>query len=163
MMREIKFRVRDKKNKKMYCGFELDDKYEFDRPNLIDFNGELYASGNIGDGFGSQYINYCNQEDFVLMQYTGLKDKNGKEIYEGDIVRVITDKKGVIGEVVYIPEETAFCVKAKGFETFPLGLLSNFFEIEVLGNIYENPELLEEGGGILCKTNCHMIHQPKQV
>jgi uncharacterized phage protein (TIGR01671 family) len=75
-------------------------------------------------------------------QYTGLKDKNGKEIYEDDIVRVITDKKCVIGEVVYIP--TAFCVKAKGFEIFSLGFLNNWFEIEVLGNIYENPELLKE-------------------
>ncbi len=159
MMREIKFRVWDKKIKQMFCGCELD------RPNMIDLQGNVYITGNTGElcncGCSAQYINLTKEVE--LMQYTGIRDKNGKEIYEADIVKVVTDKKGVIGEVVYIAEETAFCVKAKGFEIFPLGFLNNWFEIEVLGNIYENPELLEEGGGILCKTNCHMIHQPKQV
>ncbi|MEW8963214.1 YopX family protein [Paraclostridium dentum] len=117
MMREIKFRMWN--NGKMRYGVEMSE----DFPYMVAPQGE--------------YVN-CK-----LMQYTGLKDKNEKEIYEADIVRVVTDEKGVIGEVVYIPEETAFCVKAKGFEIFPLGFLNNWFEIEVLGNIYENPELLE--------------------
>ena len=84
------------------------------------------------------------EKEVILMQYTGLKDKDGKEIYEGDIVRIITGEKGVIGKVVYNPQKTAFCVEAKGFETFSLGFLSIFFKVVVLGNMYENPELLKE-------------------
>jgi uncharacterized phage protein (TIGR01671 family) len=129
-MREIKFRVWDRKKRQMCT------------PNgiYVQFNpaGTIYVKD-----MNENYLG-CERE-FDIMQYTGFVDERCNEIYEGDIVRVITDKKGVIGEVVYIPEETAFCVKAKGFEIFPLGFLNNWFEIEILGNIYQNPELLEEG------------------
>lgn len=70
-----------------------------------------------------------------LMQFTGLKDKNGKEIYEEDIVR--WNQTGYTQSIVF--KHGAFCI---GIE-----LLSSYTEanldIEVIGNIYENPELLK--------------------
>lgn len=73
-------------------------------------------------------------------QYTGLKDKNGKEIYEGDIV--VSDVFGGMGPYVVVHQEEwedfggAFW---SGFRFWNVGE-----HVEVIGNIYENPELLEE-------------------
>ena len=77
----------------------------------------------------------------ILMQYTGLKDKNGKEIYEGDIIRESDGDGGYIyAKVVYYKD--GFMGKEKGFEPeYPISDFKN--ETEVIGNIYENPELLE--------------------
>lgn len=73
--------------------------------------------------------------DYHLMQYTGLKDKNGKEIYENDIIAT----KGYVTVVRY--EAPKFCCrydkgKAEMMDFDP------FEECEVIGNVYENPELL---------------------
>ncbi|MCO4564837.1 hypothetical protein Si081_01092 [Streptococcus infantarius subsp. infantarius] len=81
--------------------------------------------------------------DFILMQSTGLKDKNGNEIFEGDIVRFTLE------------DGFSYVIDEKGVITYKLGafyvinglteyLISdiNINEIEVVGNIYENPELL---------------------
>lgn len=89
----------------------------------------------ITDEEGGQY----HPEDFILMQYTGLKDKNGKEIYEGDICRNGDYDNNAhsslyrIEEVKYIEGEARF-----------IGLDYNVdgTSCEVIGNIYENPELL---------------------
>ena len=94
--------------------------------------------------------NQSDLDDCVLMQYTGLQDKNGREIYEGDIV------KGYIG--ANNQEYTGVCeysLKIAGFKfgnkktnsysksTVTTARLKNK---EVIGNIYENPELLEVKG-----------------
>ena len=75
-----------------------------------------------------------------LMQYTGLKDKNGKEIYEGDWCRAeYRTREGIItvqGNIVF--DEFMWCVDCKN-DIFSINRLHNF---EVIGNIYENPELL---------------------
>lgn len=86
--------------------------------------------------------------DFILMQSTGLVDKNGKEVFEGDIIK---DSEGFIAQVVYDKEYAGFGLNYQPFDLVD-GLSVTFEELkneyqntfEVIGNIYENPELVEE-------------------
>lgn len=71
----------------------------------------------------------------TICQFTGLTDKNGKRIFEGDIVKDITD--GVLREVFYCNESAMFL--KKGILRSSLG---NPLHLEVIGNIHDNPELL---------------------
>jgi uncharacterized phage protein (TIGR01671 family) len=76
-------------------------------------------------------------------QYTGLKDKNGKKIYEGDIIETETSTGVHIFTVKYDIEKTGYIcpyVVDDEYETY-IGQLPN--SIEIIGNIYENPELLK--------------------
>lgn len=98
-----------------------------------------------------------NSNEVTLMQFTGLKDKNGKEIYEGDVVRIQTPKnqiqrKSIISEIGFY--ESAFCAYWRateiweGYSVSPssvyyLNCLIDSDQIEVIGNIYENPELIK--------------------
>ena len=76
------------------------------------------------------------------VQYTGLKDKNGKEIYEGDIARDISGKVAVI---VYSPPSFFAQFKGELWDINTKGSPVEMVEcIEVIGNIFENPELLED-------------------
>jgi uncharacterized phage protein (TIGR01671 family) len=100
--------------------------------------------------------------DCPIMQYTGLKDKNGKEIYEGDIVRILyTDwpsqsnfsisleeyKKSIssIGYVVFDKTCWAIAFYSKKYDEMTTSSIchGNHGEIEIIGNIFENPELLQ--------------------
>ena len=83
-----------------------------------------------------------NSQNLHLMQYTGLKDKNGKEIYEGDIVKHEHPykKEPEIKEIYFDEELCEFGLRMSN------ALLHRQFsdEFEVIGNIYENPELIHE-------------------
>ena len=91
----------------------------------------------------------------ILMQSTGLKDKNGVEIFEGDIVvgqqHLTTDSSTpfeIKGLVRYSKRNTMFYLDEKSFghDKFMHSLGSSIYQYEVIGNIYENPELLEVEG-----------------
>ena len=87
--------------------------------------------------------NYWNKNT-VIMQSTGLHDKNGVEIFEGDIVEIIYDGESFIGVVVYDLEETDFKATngndnyGNNFQYLTVGE-----SIKVIGNVHQHPELLE--------------------
>ena len=128
-MRDIKFRIWDTENNEMLKVQELDFEPTF-------YGGRIAIRPD-------QYNDYFDTEDMILMQYTGLKDKNGKEIYEGDIVRV---EKIDFAYIYYDEDRMAWGIKPINEFYFDSPLLSENadLELEVIGNIYENPELLKE-------------------
>lgn len=118
-MREIKFRAWDEYNKQ----YSEEPFYRI----TISNDGQVYNSEN--DEW------YDPNTRYVIQQYTGLKDKNGKEIYEGDIV--IFDSEKYIIKYSY----ASFGMVDKGGDIeIPLTLLTTYC-IKVIGNIFENPEL----------------------
>lgn len=91
---------------------------------------------------------------YELMQYTGLKDNNDKEIYEGDIVRVtykkaapkykIQDRKVIFNDGAYwLTNSEGTSLTRLSNVSVLFDVISNVESLEVIGNIYENPELLE--------------------
>ena len=124
-MREIKFRIWDTENKEMLKVQELDFEPTF-------YGGRIAIRPD-------QYNDYFDTEDMILMQYTGLHDKNGKEIYEGDILKFI--QWNDIYLVKYIG--TAFYLCRKGNNGFnKITTWNNAEKSEIIGNITDNPELL---------------------
>ena len=87
--------------------------------------------------------------NLILMQYTGLKDKNGKEIYEGDVIKSIIPKQGIwsevtiaYGPVFYKSASFRATTGPHSMDWVRLDSLAPTVETEVIGNIYDNPELL---------------------
>jgi len=98
----------------------------------------------------SDHVATVTSDDYILMQYTGLKDKNGRQIYEGDVV-IHPESKREAKSLPYTVEwyGSGFCTIHRfkdpdsGREVMQWSPLSDSYrEIEVIGNIYENPELL---------------------
>lgn len=140
MNREIKFRVWDKEKKKM--GELLSITWQV-QGEVTTISSIIVKNPSVNIAGYNLYVNHA-----VLMQYVGLKDKHNKKIYEGDIVKTPEDydefgmQAGEINKVVF---------QFGGFRLFPKynkdakGFwLQDDNTFEVIGNIYENPELLEK-------------------
>lgn len=77
-------------------------------------------------------------------QFTGLRDKNNKEIYEGDIVLSKLKRARKYDEILQICfDDSEYCGKDKHGSSTSLSLLEDYHTVEVIGNIHDNPELLE--------------------
>nr|DAW46501.1 MAG TPA: YopX protein [Caudoviricetes sp.] len=102
-------------------------------------DGEVYFISDITDFYA--------YEEFKLMQSTGLKDKNGRDIYEGDVVRYECCFESYVEEVIYDDKHCNFGTIDKDEKTFSFDALISDFDVdcfEVVGNKYENLELLGE-------------------
>lgn len=105
--------------------------------------------GKFSDGSTSVPLKFedkRNGEDVILMQSTGLKDKNGKEIFEGDILAVETDDETLNVNVFWDENHALFMFESKKYnekEALAELLEDNSYPFEIVGNVYENPELLE--------------------
>ena len=127
-----KFRVWDKENKIMWNieRWHIEDEY-FDliEPNksVVDLNAKR---------------TWRKQSDVTLMQSTGLLDKNGKEIFEGDVVEVFDSRYAVF----YDNENASFRLKPrdKRWNTDYMSNYAHEASFEIIGDIYRNPELVEE-------------------
>lgn len=92
------------------------------------------------------FSDWLENEQFVIMQSTGLFDKNGVEVFEGDVVEIIYDYEPFIGVVVYDLGETDFKA-TNGNEDYGNNFqyLTVGESIKVIGNVYQHPDLLERG------------------
>ncbi|EGI8996133.1 hypothetical protein IG706_002110 [Listeria monocytogenes] len=131
-MREIGFRAFVKRKKKMLPVTDLC----FNETEAVGVSG-------CGNAKCTLCVDWYNFDDVVLMQYTGLKDKNGKKIFEGDIVDISVydrlDWSSIKGKVVFL--NGAWLVEDVGH--FAITLQSETNEIEIIGNVHENLGLWE--------------------
>lgn len=146
-MREIKLRAWHIANKIMASVGDLNwsGKVHVSYKKGAEKSGYFFGGNNVGDDW--------DKDEHILMQFTGLTDKNGNERYESDIVKITwtKDSKGgylqssdatveheVIARIEFVHDRYAY-IGADGKEIFP----PKNSEVEVIGNIYEHTELLK--------------------
>ena len=129
-MREYKFRGKSKKTGEWVYGYFFKD-----------FNGKCYIINTL------QRIENANKDNVwvevleeTVGQYTGLHDKDGKEIYEGDIVKSFFVDTDEAGNEIY----KYYIIEVKYDEVLCSYKIDKFMNLEVIGNIYDNKELLNE-------------------
>lgn len=148
-MKKLKFRVWDKNRKKFA---DQINRFLFDKNGNINFITYIDKTNKTKDILESELESEKHYiKEFEIMQWTGLKDRNGKEVYVGDIVKgyfnadvieshiclILTDKEKKEGCRYFLVENMLF-----GYE-YPIPN-----EIEIVGNKYENPELLKKVYGL---------------
>ena len=141
-MREIKFRAWDTKRKKMWSAEEMGE----DQLTLMP-DGRGFININ---GTSTRLSQFCPH--LIPMQFTGLKDKNGKkEVYEDSIVRVyfgdLPSTLTAIAQIIYLENECRFVAKGIGKDKGKGPWTIDPKRIEIIGNIHQHPKLLEQDNG----------------
>lgn len=135
-MRTLKFRAWDKKKNKWLVGYNVG--------NLGGFSlfGEVILLGEWSHVLDTYFLarEGHSSEDLVVMQFTGLTDRNGKEVYEGDLIdyaglkplKIEWRNAGFAAPLLPFENSDPIALSQEGFSAFA----------EVIGNVYENPELI---------------------
>ena len=132
-MREIKFRA--------WCGERM-----YYMENFDFFINECGACINVNH---PEYGKTYKVTKWNLMQYSGLKDRNGQEVFEGDVIKMIAlhndhNQKGAVDYASIYFSHGQFCIALDGYKIgTPLFNVKLSSSVEVIGNIHENPELLK--------------------
>ncbi len=150
MNREIKFRIWNKRSKRFVQeDTDVDNRRGYNLGEYaISPNGDIYFYEQHDGG-----MDVLEPDDLERSQFTGLEDKNGKEIYEGDIViyeytynEAMESSAYGNGEVCDIDMvewyEGRYILNRKGLSSKMYFLFDDYKELKVIGNIFENPELL---------------------
>lgn len=128
-MRDIKFRAFDTLTNKMICvGFSV-----IGETTVFGLIDQYVGENMCGKGSLDRY------NDIKITQFTGLKDKNGREIYEGDFVKNINEKSKLFNQV----SPVHWLEHLTGFSPFNLMVFEKNCPYVVIGNIFETPELLK--------------------
>ena len=142
-MREIKFRTWDTERKRMIYESYPSGIYPGDGmiTPMLYFDGRVaLMSDEDGGKSGLWEHDLATEGRLIPLEDTGLKDKNGQEIYEGDIMRAANHCPGCSQPYLAICEYKGSGFWARDAKGYLLFSLSHY---EVIGNVYENPELLE--------------------
>ena len=129
-MREFKMKAWLKKEKKMVSIIGIDLNYQYIR---------YTDDGNL---FKDDY-KIAEFKDIELLQFTGAKDKAGQEVYEADVIKFNDGIDDIYGLISYDDEDAVYCVS---YENVTEHLLNMAGDFEIVGNIFENPDLHEQLG-----------------
>ena len=129
-MREFKMKAWLKKENKMVSIIGIDLNYQYIR---------YTDDGNL---FKDDY-KIAEFKDIELLQFTGVKDKAGQEVYEADVIKFNDGIDDIYGLISYDDEDAVYCVS---YENVTEHLLNMAGDFEIVGNIFENPDLHEQLG-----------------
>ena len=130
-MRAIKFILYDTKRKE----------WVHDAEHAVSLFGETILCGELLRRPDDTIIRLIELNNIIAMQFTGLHDKNGKEIYEGDILQYDMDANLSFPKIMFF-ENGRFVLKDNKTDRFRFDI-TKYLEYTVIGNIYENPELIK--------------------
>lgn len=125
----------DSKGKMQYGYLIADGEQAFIINEVVEANEQYITIGS-----------WCPVDPKTIEQSTGLKDKNGKEIFEGDILAIETDEGILNLNIFWDSKHALFMFESKKYNEKDLLaelVEDNTYPFEIVGNIYENPELLE--------------------
>lgn len=128
-MREIKFRAWHIEREKMFCveSLQLEDEY------YVLNDGDIYS-----DAFS------VKKSDIQLMQFIGIQDKSGREVYEGDIIQYGTPPT-YQSSIFWSPQDFGFVTYNELLGEYTgLSFFTGYKNFKVIGNVHQNPELLEQ-------------------
>ncbi|AKC57499.1 hypothetical protein FSDG_00739 [Fusobacterium animalis 7_1] len=108
----------------------------------IDLNYQYIRYSDDGNLFKDDY-KIAEFKDIELLQFTGAKDKAGQEVYEADVIKFNDGIDDIYGLISYDDEDAVYCVSYENVTEHLLNMAGNF---EIVGNIFENPNLHEQLG-----------------